>query len=384
MSHFDSVTSVGPDFEELGYTTLGAGGAPHRFAAIGSDRLRRYGFQFHPEVDDTVHGDEMIANFVLGICGCRPSWTMERYVEERGRAGARAGRRAARSSCSPRAASTRPWPRGCSAWPRPGPPAPAARRQRPDAQGREPRRCSSAVPRVRPRRATCTSSTPATTFLDGARRRGRARAEAAHHRRHVHRGLRARGAPARHRRAPARPGHDLPGHDRDRRHEARRHDQDPPQPRAGDRADDRSRAASSSRWPSSTRSRCANSGEKLGIPHDLDLAAPVPRARARRAAALLDGARTARELRRASSRAWPRSPRATAWSALALPIRRSGVKADLRSYEHPVLLTAATRPGSALLEVAGTHLQARCRASTAASGTSAAARPAGHVRSPPR
>ncbi len=83
MSHFDSVTSVGPAFEEIGYTTLGESGAAHRFAAIGSNSLRRYGVQFHPEVDDTVHGDEMIANFVLGICGCRASWTMERYVEER-------------------------------------------------------------------------------------------------------------------------------------------------------------------------------------------------------------------------------------------------------------------------------------------------------------
>ncbi len=82
MSHFDSVVAVGPGFEELGYTALGEGGDGHRFAAIGSDALRRYGFQFHPEVDDTVHGDEMIANFVLRICGCRPSWTMERYLEE--------------------------------------------------------------------------------------------------------------------------------------------------------------------------------------------------------------------------------------------------------------------------------------------------------------
>jgi GMP synthase (glutamine-hydrolysing) len=88
MSHFDSVTAVGPDFEELGHTTLGAAGSdpdgapPHRFAAIGSDRLRRYGFQFHPEVDDTLRGGEMIANFVLGICGCRPSWTVDRFVEE--------------------------------------------------------------------------------------------------------------------------------------------------------------------------------------------------------------------------------------------------------------------------------------------------------------
>jgi GMP synthase (glutamine-hydrolysing) len=81
MSHFDSVTGVGPAFEEIGYTTLG-NGQPHRYAAIASESLRRYGFQFHPEVDDTVHGDEMIANFVLGICGCTPSWTMEQYIAE--------------------------------------------------------------------------------------------------------------------------------------------------------------------------------------------------------------------------------------------------------------------------------------------------------------
>jgi GMP synthase (glutamine-hydrolysing) len=83
MSHFDSVTSVGPGFEELGHTALGTSGESHRYAAIGSNTLRRWGVQFHPEVDDTVHGTEMIANFVLGVCGCTPSWTMERYVEER-------------------------------------------------------------------------------------------------------------------------------------------------------------------------------------------------------------------------------------------------------------------------------------------------------------
>jgi GMP synthase (glutamine-hydrolysing) len=82
MSHFDSVVSVGPDFEELGWSDLGADGEPHRFAAIGSDSLRRYGFQFHPEVDDTLHGDGMIANFALRICGCAPTWTMEGYLEE--------------------------------------------------------------------------------------------------------------------------------------------------------------------------------------------------------------------------------------------------------------------------------------------------------------
>ncbi len=80
MSHYDSVASVGPGFTELGYSVTAGG--EHRYAAIGSDSLKRYGFQFHPEVDDTVHGTEMISNFVLGICACEPSWSMEQYLEE--------------------------------------------------------------------------------------------------------------------------------------------------------------------------------------------------------------------------------------------------------------------------------------------------------------
>ena len=82
MSHYDSIASVGADFQELGYSKATEGSEGHRFAAIGSDTLRRYGLQFHPEVDDTVHGDRMIANFVLDICECKPSWTMEGYVDE--------------------------------------------------------------------------------------------------------------------------------------------------------------------------------------------------------------------------------------------------------------------------------------------------------------
>ena len=80
MSHYDSVVSLGPEFRELGFTVTAGG--EHRYAAIGSDTLRRYGFQFHPEVDDTVHGTEMISNFVFRICGCEASWSMDRYLEE--------------------------------------------------------------------------------------------------------------------------------------------------------------------------------------------------------------------------------------------------------------------------------------------------------------
>ncbi|HOC99131.1 MAG TPA: glutamine-hydrolyzing GMP synthase, partial [Myxococcota bacterium] len=65
MSHFDTVVAIGPDFQEYGYSKLGETGKEHRLAAIGSDKYRRYGFQFHPEVENSVHGDEMIANFVI-------------------------------------------------------------------------------------------------------------------------------------------------------------------------------------------------------------------------------------------------------------------------------------------------------------------------------
>jgi GMP synthase (glutamine-hydrolysing) len=82
MSHFDSVVSVGPEFRELGWSVTTEGGHGHRFAAIGSDSLRRYGFQFHPEVDDTVHGDKMLANFVFEICACKATWSMEAFLED--------------------------------------------------------------------------------------------------------------------------------------------------------------------------------------------------------------------------------------------------------------------------------------------------------------
>ncbi|MEJ2547721.1 MAG: glutamine-hydrolyzing GMP synthase [Gemmatimonadota bacterium] len=82
MSHYDSVTALGPDFEELGWSVTTDGGPDHRFSAIGSDSLRRYGLQFHPEVDDTIHGDEMIANFVLEICGCAPTWSMDAFLDD--------------------------------------------------------------------------------------------------------------------------------------------------------------------------------------------------------------------------------------------------------------------------------------------------------------
>jgi GMP synthase (glutamine-hydrolysing) len=81
MSHGDTVTELGEGFAEIG-ASIDQDGTTHHNAAIANDKLRRYGFQYHPEVDDTEHGDQMLGNFALRVCGCRPTWTMDRYIEE--------------------------------------------------------------------------------------------------------------------------------------------------------------------------------------------------------------------------------------------------------------------------------------------------------------
>ena len=81
MSHQDTVVAVGDGFREVG-VSYDHDGTAHRFAAIADEDRRRYGFQYHPEVDDTEHGEAMLRNFVLDICGCRGDWTMARHLEE--------------------------------------------------------------------------------------------------------------------------------------------------------------------------------------------------------------------------------------------------------------------------------------------------------------
>lgn len=81
MSHGDTVTRLPPGFAEIGVSQV-PGETPHPNAAIACQRLKRYGFQFHPEVDDTVHGERMLHNFVFEVCRCRPDWTLDTYEEE--------------------------------------------------------------------------------------------------------------------------------------------------------------------------------------------------------------------------------------------------------------------------------------------------------------
>ncbi len=84
MSHGDTVTVLPPGFQEVGISLAAKDAPPHRNAAIASEAMRRYGFQYHPEVDDTLNGEAMLRNFVVDICGCRQDWTMDLFGEEEG------------------------------------------------------------------------------------------------------------------------------------------------------------------------------------------------------------------------------------------------------------------------------------------------------------
>jgi len=50
-------------------------------AAIENRATRIFAVQFHPEVHHTSHGTDILRNFVFRICGAKPNWTAQRFIE---------------------------------------------------------------------------------------------------------------------------------------------------------------------------------------------------------------------------------------------------------------------------------------------------------------
>ena len=76
MSHGDRIEAL-----PAGFTPL-ARSDNSPFAAMGNPQQRRYGVQFHPEVLHTPRGAELLRNFAVEICGCRPDWSAGNFVSE--------------------------------------------------------------------------------------------------------------------------------------------------------------------------------------------------------------------------------------------------------------------------------------------------------------
>ncbi len=76
MSHTDYVTELPEGFRVIGTTPT----CPA--AAIECPEKGFYGVQFHPEVNHTPKGTDMIRNFLFEVCGCTGDWTMTNYIED--------------------------------------------------------------------------------------------------------------------------------------------------------------------------------------------------------------------------------------------------------------------------------------------------------------
>ena len=76
MSHTDFVEKVPDGFKNIGHTTS----CPN--AAMENREKNLYGIQFHPEVNSSINGTQVIKNFLFNICKCSGDWIISSFVEE--------------------------------------------------------------------------------------------------------------------------------------------------------------------------------------------------------------------------------------------------------------------------------------------------------------
>jgi GMP synthase (glutamine-hydrolysing) len=74
MSHTDQISAVPSGF------TITATSNACPVAAMENDEKRLYALQFHPEVEHTVNGNEILKNFLYQVCGCSGDWIMSSFA----------------------------------------------------------------------------------------------------------------------------------------------------------------------------------------------------------------------------------------------------------------------------------------------------------------
>jgi GMP synthase (glutamine-hydrolysing) len=75
MSHGDTISRLGPEFEIIASTSS------VEVAAYHIKDEPTYGIQFHPEVTHSIDGKTLLRNFVVHICNCSQDWTPDIFVE---------------------------------------------------------------------------------------------------------------------------------------------------------------------------------------------------------------------------------------------------------------------------------------------------------------
>lgn len=75
MSHGDLVTEAPAGF------TVDATSPGCPISSMSDEERKLYAVQFHPEVRHSVYGNEVLKNFVFGVCECGDNWSMENFIE---------------------------------------------------------------------------------------------------------------------------------------------------------------------------------------------------------------------------------------------------------------------------------------------------------------
>ena len=75
MSHTDQVVGLPEGFVSIAHSD----NCPN--AAIANPARKLYGVQFHPEVEHTAHGTEILRNFLYNVCGATGDYTMDDFIE---------------------------------------------------------------------------------------------------------------------------------------------------------------------------------------------------------------------------------------------------------------------------------------------------------------
>lgn len=74
-SHGDNVLALPPGFHLTGKTA-------NAFAAAEDPKRKIYAVQFHPEVNHTERGTEILRNFLFKVCKAEPKWNGAAFIEE--------------------------------------------------------------------------------------------------------------------------------------------------------------------------------------------------------------------------------------------------------------------------------------------------------------
>lgn len=76
MSHTDQIVELPQGFKKFSHTHN------TKFAAIGNDKEKLYGVQFHLEVAHTELGIQILSNFLFRIADCFANWQLEDFIAE--------------------------------------------------------------------------------------------------------------------------------------------------------------------------------------------------------------------------------------------------------------------------------------------------------------